>query len=52
MEDEIVNGLVSKLTELKIIEILRRPIKKIGTSAHIFIPKKLIGKNAIIIITE
>jgi len=52
-EDLFQSFLVAlKLSEKLIQEILERKVTKYGTGAHIVVPQKHLGKNAIIIMTK
>jgi len=44
--------LIKQMEEADIEEVLRREIKKAGTSAHIFLPKRFIGREAIIVVKK
>ena len=44
--------LAEELEKQKIKEVLRREIKSFGTSGYVIIPRKYIGKEAIIFVKE
>ena len=52
METKDIKNLKKQLDEMNIDEIIRGEIKAFGTSAHLNIPKKHIGKKTITLILK
>lgn len=47
-----IKGIKKQLEDMNVDEIVRSEVKPFGTSAHVNIPKKHRGKEAIIIIKK
>jgi len=52
MEIKKIKSLKKQLDELNIDEIVRGEVKKFGTSAHVTLPRKHIGKKTITLILK
>jgi len=52
MNDKQVKNLKEDLDSINVDEIVRREVKAFGTSAHLNIPRKHIGKKAITLILK
>lgn len=52
MEINKVKGLKKQLDDMNVDEIVRAEVKEFGTSAHINISKKHIGKKALVLIIK
>ncbi len=52
MEINKIKGLKKQLDEMNVDEIVRSEVKAFGTSAHINIPRKHLGKKAITLIIK
>ncbi len=52
MENKDIKSLKKQLDEMNIDEVIRGEVKAFGTSAHLNIPKKHIGKKTITLILK
>ncbi len=52
METKDIKNLKKQLDEMNIDEVIRGEIKAFGTSAHINLPKKHIGKKIIVLVLK